>query len=334
MRNLKAIVRALHDRYTLRPRAGNIGIGLIGIGGWGGTNAANIMRSRRFCIRGAFDVNESALERFGGRFGVEGFDSAEALFSCPEVEAVCITVPNHLHGPLIRAAADAGKAIFVEKPLASTVEECRALEMYCAERGGLLQVGHQMRRDPVFRALKGLLDSGDLGDAIYSQGVYTAPGGNQDTWRGDADCCPGGSMEQIGIHLIDTLIYLHGLPLKSGGWARNIPRTSGGPDCGNVSLTFERNIRANVTSIYGTARHFSLNVFCTGGVISTDGSCLLIAGYNQKATRRRIAGIPGGVAQFTAFAECIERGIPPETGATEAIAVMNVIQSMPGSNFS
>lgn len=331
MHNPRKIAAAVWDRLTLRARRGPIGIALLGVGGWGATNAANIMRCRRFTITGVCDVQQDIARRFAGRYGTPCFDTGEGLLADPATQAVCITVPNPYHGALVRAAADAGKSVFIEKPLASTAAECRALGAYCAERGVLLQVGHQMRREPVFRAMKARLATGALGAPIFARGIYTLPRQERGGWRGDATQCPGGSMEQIGIHLVDVLVSLFGLPEASTGWARNIPRADDGPDWGHVSLRFPGPIHAEVSASFSAPRHFEFMVFCERGILATDGHVLRVSRGARAPQRERPRGVPGAIAQFDAFADCIETGKPPETGAADALAIVNVIQSMFGA---
>ncbi len=326
----KKIASALYNRLTLRAQRGPIRIGLIGVGGWGASNAVSIMRSRRFTIAGVHDAQNSVAERFARRFKTRCFDTREELLSNPEIQAICITVPNHLHGEMVRACAEAGKAIFIEKPLASSADECGALAQCCEEHGVLLQVGHQMRREPVIRAMKHELESGAYGTPLYAHGVYTLERQQRDDWRKDARLCPGGSMEQLGIHLVDALVYLFGVPRHSSGWARNIPATEDGPDWGSVSMEFDDDVRATVSASFSSPRHLEMTVFCEHGELSTDGTVLRLMQNGIEKRPMRMPETPGSVAQFIAFADSIENGAISETGAAEAQAVMNVIESMGG----
>lgn len=330
MHTPREILTALHDRCTLRARRGPIGIGLIGVGGWGASNAASIMRSRRFTIIGVCDVQQDVARRFARRYKTQYFACLEEMLADPGVQAVCISVPNPLHGALVRAAASTGKAVFIEKPLASTPGECREIGAYCAERSVLLQVGHQMRLEPAFQAVKSRLAAGKLGTPIFAQGIYTLPRQHDDGWRADPAQCPGGSMEQIGIHLIDVLVHLFGTPLASAGWARNIPRQEAGPDWGHVSIEFPNEVRAEVSASFSAPAHREVVVFCERGILATDGRQLTITERGAAARRERPRGLSGAVAQFVAFADSIELERPVKTGAADAVAVTNVIQSMHG----
>ena len=153
MHNLKQIRHRLYNRFALKANRGSIGIGLIGIGGWGATNAISIMKSTRFSINGVYDIHEELARKFASRYNTKWYCNLTELLADPGIEAVCITVPNPFHKDLVLAAADAGKHIFIEKPLASHSEECRGIGQYCTNKQVVLQVGHQMRWEPVFQQI-------------------------------------------------------------------------------------------------------------------------------------------------------------------------------------
>lgn len=328
MHTVKTVIAAVKDRVVLRPTSGALGIGLIGIGGWGAVNAANIMRTRRFTVLGVHDIKTDVAKRFSDRFHVKHFASVEDVLSESTIQAVCITVPNNLHPDLVRAAADAGKHVFVEKPLASDPLRCRELGKHCTRRQVVLQVGHQMRRDPVFREIKRIVASGLLGAPLYVQGVYTLDRRTRDDWRRDSNVCPAASMEQLGVHLLDCLVYLFGHPLASCGWAQNIPMRSSSPDWGGVLLTFPNGVKALIGTSFFVPSHMSLEMFFANGRLATDGRAIRIVRRNGTMRSYKPTGERGDVLQFVEFADCIEHARQPETGAEEAAVVMEAVQSM------
>jgi len=324
----RQIIEALRNRLTLRAKRGPIGIGLIGIGGWGYVNAVRIMQSRQFTIVGVQDAQAETARRFARRFGVRCHSQVEELLNSTEIQAVCISVPNHFHAALVKKAADAGKHIFVEKPLASTPESCLELGEYCREQQVLLQVGHQMRREPVFQEIKRLCDGGNLGRPVFAQAVSTLYRPGRSGWRADPEACPGGSMEQLGVHLIDALIYLFGPYREIGGWTENIPWRLPGPDWGCMSLSFDHAVHAVISTSFSTIEKRRVEIFFTEGYLLTDGRALRVSRGGSPAKKIIPRGPAGGVAQFGEFADCIRQGGTPATGAAEAQAVMAAVQAI------
>jgi predicted dehydrogenase len=330
MKNIKHIIAAVNNRLFLKTSCGPIGIGLIGIGGWGATNAINIMRTRRFNIIGVHDSQTEIGNNFAKHFKTKNYHQIQDLMNNPNIQAVAITVPNHLHADMVKVAADAGKHIFIEKPLASASDICRALGRYCQDRRVILQVGHQMRREPVIRKIKGILEVGELGRPLYIQGVYTLERKYRDDWRRDARACPGGSMEQLGVHLIDVLIYLFGTPQESHGWRVNIPFHSDAPDWGCVLMSFDHDVHASISTSFSSPFHMRMEFFFDRGNLSTDGERLWIKYSDTNIKTEKLRGVSGGVAQFIDFADCLEHGKEPETSASVAAEVMNVVRSIFG----
>lgn len=105
--------------------------------------------------------------------GVRVMDAALDLIVDREVDAVLIASPNETHAALTIACIEAGKPVLCEKPLASTVEGCRAV-VAAEMRGGrrLVQVGFMRRFDPGYRAMKRSLDDGQLGRALFFHCVH------------------------------------------------------------------------------------------------------------------------------------------------------------------
>lgn len=328
MKKLLRAFKAIADRSLLAAHCGSIGVGLIGVGGWGATNSLNIMRSRRFDIVGACDTQSEVALRFARQFGTKHYDKVEDLVRDASVRAVAITVPNHFHAELITIAADAGKHIFIEKPLASSPDLCLKIDKYCRERNVVLLVGHQVRRDPAFRTIKHILDTGLLGRPLFVHGACTLDGQRRNDWRRDTLACPCGSMEQLGVHLIDVLLYLFGKPKSTTGWCRNIPHGSLMLDWGCISVSFEAGVRATISTSFSSPQCLRLELYFEGGRITTDGQTMWISQGLAGSRKVKPKGISGGVAQFVEFADCIERGVQPETGGKEATAVMEVVSSI------
>ena len=328
MRDPRDIFSAWCNRFTQKAHRGSIGMGLIGIGGWGAANAASLMQSRRFNIVGVQDIDPGASARFAARFSTKCYADRDELLADADIQAVGITVPNPFHSDWVKAAADAGKHIFIEKPLASRPEDCKELGQYCQDRQVILQVGHQMRRQPVFGVMKRILDGGSLGRPLFAQAVHTLDRRSRNDWRNLSSACPGGSMEQLGVHLIDTLIYLLGRPLASQGWRETFSTRAPGADWCHVSMSFDPHVHGVVSTSFSCARHFRLELFLEGGRLVTDGQSVTTHCGAARPGTRKPRGLSGSVRQFLEFADCIERGLTPETGAMEATAVMEVVQSM------
>jgi predicted dehydrogenase len=164
-------------------------------------------------IAAACDPVDGVAKAFTEAFGGEVAASVDALLEDPRVEGVIAAVPNPVHEEVVTACARAGKPVLVEKPLANTVAECRRMIDACAAASVLLAVGHNSRRRAGPRMMKELVDSGEVGVPAMFEGNFSHTGSRRLTdekWRSHRDRCPGGPMNVLGIHLIDTLQHLMG----------------------------------------------------------------------------------------------------------------------------
>jgi predicted dehydrogenase len=114
-------------------------------------------------ITAAADTRADALAKFRERYNGEGFASIEELCASPNVDAVYIATPNSLHAEHAIAAARNKKHIIVEKPMATTLAECEAMNEAAEKNNVKLLCGHTHSFDPPIRKIRALVKSGELG---------------------------------------------------------------------------------------------------------------------------------------------------------------------------
>jgi predicted dehydrogenase len=123
----------------------------------------------------------------------------------PEVDAVVVSTPNHLHAEHAIAALDAGKHVLLQKPMARTVEECDRILSAAARSGKTLGVYMNLLEHPLFRDLRCMVDSGFFGaiglvSARLAHRGGLSWGGADTNWRASAARTGGGSYVQLGVH--------------------------------------------------------------------------------------------------------------------------------------
>src|SRR4051812_28266073 len=146
-------------------RAGPLAVGLIGLGYWG-PNLLRVMTDREDVrVDWICDLRGERLDQFSRRFpSVEATTRAEDLFEAPDLDAILIATPVFSHFELASASLEAGKHTFVEKPLASSSGEAEELLELATQRRVALMCGHTFVYSPAVRAVKGLLERGELGE--------------------------------------------------------------------------------------------------------------------------------------------------------------------------
>jgi len=243
-----------------------ITIGILGVGGHGGTIRRAIRACSDFEIVSCFDPNEAALKEAVEELGCEAAPSDEAVLTDPHTQAVAIVSPNQLHRTHAELAAAHGKHIFLEKPIANTVEDGRAVVEAARKAGVILQVGHHVRKYPVFRFAREQIESGKLGTLVGAEGNFTLPSGldkNVPAWKTRKTSCPVVPLMQLGIHGIDTLQYLLG-PIVEGVSFQRHALMAGDTLDSSVSLfRFQNDLLGTFSSHYVARHAFYLNLFGT-----------------------------------------------------------------------
>ena len=185
--------------------------GVIGAGGIADRRTIpGMMKCDNAELVAVMEVNMELAEKCRAKWGCKrAYDSEAALLADPEVDAVYIASPVFLHGKQAMAAADAGKHILIEKPLAMTSEEGQKVVDYCKEKGILIAPGLVMRFGSYVQAMKKAVAEGKIGNVVSAYAQFTCwypdiPG----AWRQSKKSGAGGAMMDMGVHCIDLLQYI------------------------------------------------------------------------------------------------------------------------------
>lgn len=143
-------------------------VGIVGLGYWGPNLVRVLADAPSVELAWLCDADESRFERLGRRYPTARTTTrAEDLFDDPDLDAVLIATPVFTHFDLASRALDAGKHTYVEKPLASSTREADALLERADGNQLVLMCGHTFLYSPAVRAVKELIDSGELGDIHF-----------------------------------------------------------------------------------------------------------------------------------------------------------------------
>jgi predicted dehydrogenase len=170
-----------------------------------------------------YAIGESEVEkaaRLGAEFHVEKIDSDyRRILEDPAVDAVHICTPNFLHFPMAQEALKAGKHVICEKPLATSVEQARALVELAGETQRRNCTFHNLRFYPMVQHMRRMREDGDLGEILVVQGTYSQDWLLYDTdwnWRLDSKTSgPSRCLADLGSHWCDMAEHVAGLRITS-----------------------------------------------------------------------------------------------------------------------
>ena len=235
------------------------------MGWWSDVLADVVTRSGAIRIVTCYTRSGPKREAFAAKYGCRPAPSYEAMLEDPDVEAVINTTPNNAHLETTRAAARAGKHVFLDKPIANTVADARALTDACRAAGVVLALGYQRRRESHFRWIRAQIDRGMFGTLVNAEANISRDRLGQidlTSWRYTAAGMPGGVMLQIGIHYTDVLEYLMGPITAVSGRLAQLVLPGDNPDVASLMLEHESGALSTLNASYASAsEYYLLNVY-------------------------------------------------------------------------
>jgi predicted dehydrogenase len=199
---------------------------MIGVGNWARVLGKAAGESGKIELVACVGRTPERLEAYCKDFGLPARDY-DAVLADKAIEAVVLALPNELHYEFARRAAEAGKQIYIEKPIANTLPDSLAISALEAKHGVRVVIGHCARLLTGVRAIKAAMDEGKLGKVSQLEANFSNDRGlrlSSKDWRWYQESAPGGSLSQIGVHQFDTLRFLGGdIAAVSASAARHSP---------------------------------------------------------------------------------------------------------------
>jgi predicted dehydrogenase len=253
------------------------------------------------------------------------------LATNPQVDAVSVTLPTHLHKEYTSAALRDGKPVLLEKPMGLSVEECDSMIAAAAQSGQVLMLAHVLRFWPEYIVLADFVKSGQLGAPLSATASRLSARPTWGDWFTNPDWT-GGAVHDLQIHDLDTLNWLFGTPKSV--YARGQRGTPGGWDHALTTVDYgevQCFVEGSVLMPEGYPFTMTLWVLCERGSVeftfraggtgvetgSASSTSLMV--YEAGEDPRSLPA-PGGdayEAEVAYFVECIRENRFPERGTPE-----------------
>jgi UDP-N-acetyl-2-amino-2-deoxyglucuronate dehydrogenase len=312
------------------------GVAIAGTGMWAPRLAAAAQRAELDLVTCHSRDPRRRME-FAEKFGCEAAATLADAVTHPRVDGVILATPNDVHEEQALLCARHGRHVFVEKPIADTVEAGERMREACADAGVALMVGHAFRRLGAARRTKQLIDEGALGPVVLAEANMSLPGTfKAHAWRAHRERNPGGPIMQLGIHHVDTLAYWLGRIRRATGRFAHVHTQAEIDDVGVVTLEFESGALGAVTGSYVSPKTLSLRLLGSEAVLDyrTDFSVWPNAQALDGVTTLTLDGEPIEfeerdmlAEELAEFARCVRGETEPETGAAEGLAALGAVLS-------
>jgi 1,5-anhydro-D-fructose reductase (1,5-anhydro-D-mannitol-forming) len=270
-----------------------------------------------------------------------GFSTVEAMVRHPEVDAIFIVSANAAHCRETIAAAEAGRHVIVEKPMAMTGAEAEAMIEACRRSGVRLMVGHMIRLSPLARRIREIVRSGVIGAvrSARAEFIYDARLSKR-SWLCDRALAGGGPVYDIAVHCIDTLRFVLDDEVVHTAAALDPPPTRDRTEeTAHLALRFSRGAVASVTTSFrAPLRRRFLEVVGDDGIVSAadfsggdfSARLELALGREESGFDHRSEMIPVPnlyVAEITHFCDAVLRGTPIELSGENGLANQRILDA-------
>jgi len=321
-------------------------VGIVGLGRWAKVLARAARDSTALEIVAGFSRSEDNRAAFEREFGVKAVPDLAAMLADPGISGVILTVPNEQHLPVAREVAKAGKHVYTEKPIASTLEEGLAIEALEKTYGVSVTVGHSARLMAGIRTIGEAIAAGELGRVAFMEANFSNERALELTpkaWRWYKDRAPGGPLSQLAIHQFDVLHYLGGEILEASSIASKLSPVGAEVDDQSMTvLRFADGKIGYVGSSWTSPGVFCVRVFGSKGLMHYEidfgtwdtphelhkSSTLYIQRGKDGYAKREALKVPESDmfrAELDMFAESCRTGKPNELSARNGNVALAVV---------
>jgi len=178
-----------------------IKVGILGAGAMGETVIDHLKSAEGVRDVIAHDFREERIKELLGK-GIRATSDLDGILADKDVPLVFVTASNSAHKELVMQALDAGKAVMCEKPIATTLEDARAMVEKAEQLGAFLQIGFELRYSKLYTKVKEWIDAGLLGDVVNSHCYYVASVWPKNSWRNKKKHCGNMFGEKLS-HYVD-----------------------------------------------------------------------------------------------------------------------------------
>jgi predicted dehydrogenase len=313
-----------------------INAAIIGLGRWGqrlvdsvqsgGTPKGNSIRFTRAVVRSPGGSNSYAQSQ-----GLHLGDSLDDVLADPSIHAVVLATPHDVHAAQILQAAQAGKHVFAEKPLALTHADAESA-VYALQKSKLvLGVGHNRRFLPAAEVIKSMIASGQLGTVVHAEGNFSNNSGlsyEPTMWRAGEEGAKA-SMTAMGVHILDFFVHLCGPIETVAATGTRIAMPVAVSDVVSVNLRFASGATGYLSTILTTPRQWRVQIFGTAGWAHLrDEHILDVCDARGNITSTTFDTVDTVRAELESFAGAVEGKAPFPISAFDLVHVPAALQAV------
>ena len=194
-----------------------LGIALVGLGSYSTYQLAPALQDTKHCyLAGIVTGTPSKEKTWANKYGIPAesiynYSNFDNIKDNKDIDIVYVVLPNSMHAEFSIRAAEAGKHVICEKPMAINVAECDEIIKACNDNGVKLGMGYRLHSEPYTQEVKRFVREKTFGEILYvsADAAYRSTS-NPNQWRLDKKLSGGGALVNMGVYAIQSAIYATG----------------------------------------------------------------------------------------------------------------------------
>jgi predicted dehydrogenase len=305
----------------------------LGLGWWSDVLADGIVAADGIEVVSCYTRSEEKRKAFAQKYNCAYAGAYQELLEDDSIDAIVNTTPNNIHLETTRQAAEAGKHVFLDKPIANSVGEGMEIAKICREAGVKLSIGFQRRREAHFRWVQEKITNGDFGILVQAEANISRDrlGQFEDGhWRYTAEGMPGGVMLQIGPHYVDVLEMLMGPIVEVSGMLSQLVLPGDNPDVAGLVMKHENGAISTLNAGYASAgENYVMNIYGkeASALYSLHTGMVYVKRGEKEPVKMTFEKNDTIAEQMAEFGDCIRNDTEPEVGGEWAARSLAVIRA-------
>ena len=313
-----------------------LNVAIYGMGNWGRKLIDSCAGSTKIKFVCGITRNPDTHKDYAAKAGIKLVTSYEAVLADKSIDAVVLATPHSQHEAQVIAAAKAGKAVYVEKPIALTQASAQRAVDATKAAGVTLGLGFNRRYAPSFLEMMKRIKAGEIGDVLQVEGHHSGPTGFKlkgGSWRSTRVEAPGGGLTARGIHTLDSMLQAAGglvTSLYAYSDKRRMAADIDMDDNTSMMFKFSNGVTGYLGVCFVTGELYRVHVFGSNGWLEMRGDTELVScALEGKPQRHTFDAADKERAVLEAFADAVAAKqlymVPPEQ-AVNGIAVLESIE--------
>jgi len=343
---IQALLADFTDRdWQILDDGGPVRFAMIGLGWWTREEAMPAIEKSDFCtttvvVSGSEEkAQEVALENGSVQHGIT-YDQFHKGTAADAYDAVYVCTPNATHTEYVETAAELGKDVLCEKPMAATSAGAREIVETCENVGATLMIAYRMQTEPAVRRARDVIDAGVIGDPIQVHGHMSDCVPNlipdPDQWRFDPELSGGATLIDIGLYPLNTTRFLlnrdpvgvYADEFSEHEWFEGLDEHV------SFQVEFEGNVSAVCTVSHNAYNASHLRVLGSDGEITIEPAFFpwddreLTVRHGDSTGSIRFEQRSQMTEEFDYFAHCLLTGTEPVPDGQHGLLDIEVVESM------